>query len=81
MLPEETVKETADKTTLAQVITEVKAAAEGFDRDAALEQLLPCANFTYDNETDGLINEIIYALEAFDCDGALAQIIKLEESL
>gem|GEM_PF-3111423 len=72
-------KKTADPSALIPVIAEAKAAAEAFDRDAALEILTPCAEYTYGEETDGILREIMNALEAFQCEQALANLIKLEE--
>ena len=74
-------KESADKSSLIQVIADAKAAAESFDRDSALEIITPCSEFSYCAVTDELLQKIIFALEAFDCEEALENIIKLEESL
>jgi len=74
-----TPKEAADQSSLIQAIAEAKSAAEAFDRDAALEALAPCVDYTYDDETDELLHEIMNALEAFNCEKALANLIKLEE--
>ena len=74
-------KEIADKSSLVQVLAEVKTAAENYDRDSALEIVGPCANFVYDKEIDELLQEIIFALEAFDCEEAFNKINKLEENL
>jgi CheY-like chemotaxis protein len=74
-------KETADKSSLVQVMAEVKTAAEAFDRDSALEIIVPCSDFSYSEEIDELLKKTIFALEAFDCEEALKTIIQLEESL
>jgi len=73
----EAVKETANKSLLMQAVTEAKAAAENFDRDRALEIISPHTGFTYDEQTDKLVNEIVTALEAFDCERALEFLLLL----
>ncbi|MCL2223352.1 MAG: response regulator [Defluviitaleaceae bacterium] len=81
-LPEDkTEKKQADKTNLLPAIAEAKTAAESYDRDAALEILSQHTSFSYDDDTDGFLKEIISALEAFDCDGALNKLNELEEKL
>jgi CheY-like chemotaxis protein len=68
------------RSSLAELIAKVKAAAESFDRDQALEIMAPCADFAYGTETDKLVKEVIFALEAFDCEKALHNIARLEEN-
>jgi hypothetical protein len=74
-------KETADKSGLLEILYEVKSAAEGYDRDYALELIAPCAGFAYDVVADALLKEIIISLEDFDCEGASKKIERLEEIL
>jgi len=80
-LPEEAAKISKDKSSLVKALDKAKTAAESFDRDVAMEALLPCAEFSYDEAADKLLNEIIFALESFDCEGALVNIVKLQEEL
>ncbi|MCL2048331.1 MAG: hypothetical protein FWG87_06345 [Defluviitaleaceae bacterium] len=61
----------ADKSGLVKALAEARALAEGYDRDGALEVLTPCAQCSYDEETDEAVQKIINALEAFDCEEAL----------
>jgi len=75
---DEQPKDTADISKLAQVIDEAKTAAENFDRDSALELLTPHIDFTYGEDADRILNEIIFALEAFDCERALSLMIENE---
>ena len=70
-------KESADKALLAPAIAAAKAAAEGYDRDTALEIISKHAAFTYGAEIDGLLGEIISVLEAFDCAAAVTLIEKV----
>jgi CheY-like chemotaxis protein len=70
-LKESKPKEASDTSELLQAMTGAKNAAESFDRDSALEALSPLMEFTYGEETDGLLKEIVFALEAFDCEKAL----------
>jgi CheY-like chemotaxis protein len=64
-------KETADTSELLQVIGDAQIAAENFDRDSALRIVSPHMDFTYGEEIDELLKEIVFALEAFDCEKAL----------
>ncbi|MCL2215555.1 MAG: ATP-binding protein [Defluviitaleaceae bacterium] len=81
-LPEDNAeKESADKSLLLPVIAEAKAAAEGYDRDGALEVLSPHTSFAYDADIDELLKQIISALEAFDCENASNKLTELEEKL
>jgi CheY-like chemotaxis protein len=80
-LPEEAVKISKDKSSLVQALDEAKTATELFDCDVALEALLLCTAFTYDEAADKLLNEIIFTLESFNCEGALVNIVKLQEEL
>jgi CheY-like chemotaxis protein len=75
----EDTKEAADVSELLSAAAEAKTAAESFDRDGALDILAPYINFTYGEETDELLKEIVFALESFDCEGALLKLNKLEE--
>ena len=74
-----TLKKKADKSVFMQAILEAKNAAEDFDRDAALEALASVTDYTYGDETDGLLKEIMNCLETFDCGKALVNLKKLEE--
>ncbi|MCL2049816.1 MAG: ATP-binding protein [Defluviitaleaceae bacterium] len=72
-------KKTADTSAvLLQAIAEAKNAAEAFDRDGALEILMPCMEYTFGEEADGILGEVVNALEAFQCEGALVGLGRLE---
>jgi len=74
---DEQPKDAADSSELIKAINEAKTAAEVFNRDGALEVLAPYMHFTYGDETDGQLKEIVFALEAFDCEKALELMVKL----
>jgi len=74
-------KEKADKSSLAGIITEVKNATESYDSILALELLTPYADFSYDDETDELLERIIRSLDASDYDEAIAGIEEMEKIL
>jgi HPt (histidine-containing phosphotransfer) domain-containing protein len=80
MFPEkpETRKKTADKATLTGIIFRLRTSAESYDSISALELIAPHFDFTYGEEADKLLAEIIFALEAFNCEGALKKISELE---
>jgi hypothetical protein len=44
----------------------------------ALDILRPLSGFSYSEETDGLLEKVIFALEEFNCEGALINIEKME---
>jgi signal transduction histidine kinase/DNA-binding response OmpR family regulator len=73
--------ENVDPAALGLLLTQVKTAAENYDRDTALELLTPTANVNYGTETDTLIQAIITALDSFDCETALGHISTLEHIL
>jgi HPt (histidine-containing phosphotransfer) domain-containing protein len=75
------IKEAADVSSLISVLSDAKTAAEGFDRDEALNIIKPYMDYTYGTETDELIKDIVFALELFDCENALQKLIILEEAL
>jgi HPt (histidine-containing phosphotransfer) domain-containing protein len=75
------VKEALDISSLAQALTEAKAAAENYDEDLALQALKPCANYTYGLETDDLLQGIIHALETFEFEKAIEMINIMEGNL
>ncbi|MCL2249272.1 MAG: ATP-binding protein [Oscillospiraceae bacterium] len=75
------VKEAAESRSIIPIISEVKAATEVFDRDFALNAILPLMEFTYSAEIDCLLNDIVSALGLFDCECALEKIIELEEKV
>jgi len=74
-------KEKADKSSIAAIINEVKTATESFDSILASELLTPCADYSYDDEIDELLEKIILSLDASDYDGAISEIEKLEKIL
>jgi CheY-like chemotaxis protein len=74
-------KEEADKYSIKSVIADAKKAAESFDMNGALGIISNCAMFKYDDETDKILQEIVFALEAFNCKDAVIKINKLEEIL
>ncbi|MCL2169216.1 MAG: ATP-binding protein [Defluviitaleaceae bacterium] len=78
---DDTVKEAADKSALAPVLSAAKDAAESYDRDGALEHLSPHTAFAYGADIDKLLEETIFALEAFDCEGAANKLTQLEEMI
>ncbi|MCL2718645.1 MAG: ATP-binding protein [Lachnospiraceae bacterium] len=67
--------------TLAEPVLKAKTAAGNFDCNNALDIIRQCAMFTYDVETDELLNKIIFALEAFEYEEALKAISVLEENI
>jgi len=75
------LKEKADKSSIAAIISEVKIAIENCDSILASELLTPCASYSYDDETDEVLEKTILLLDAADYDGAIAGIEKLEEIL
>ncbi|MCL2699576.1 MAG: HAMP domain-containing protein [Defluviitaleaceae bacterium] len=74
-------KEKIDKDRLSAALAEAKTAAEEYNAMQALDTLAPLADFSYNEEADGLLEKVIFALEEFDCKGALTNIIKMEEIL
>jgi len=70
--------EPADKSALAKIISEVKAATEEYDSLLALEIISPCISNSYGTETDDLLNKIVYSLEASDYEGTLENITVME---
>jgi len=74
-------KKSADISLLKQTIIDVKAATESYDAVLALEIIAPCKDFTYSNEVDDMIRDIVYKLEEFECESAMEFIQKLEETL
>jgi len=67
--------------TTLRIMAGNETAAEGFDRDIALELLTPLGDFTYGKETDELLKNAILAVESFDFDEAIENILKMEEHL
>jgi len=63
---------------LSSKLSEIKAAAEEYDRDRGLELILQYAGSESDDEANELIQSIIFAFEAFDCDEAITNIEKLK---
>jgi len=74
-------KEKADKSSLVSIIPVVKNTTENYDSILASELLTPFADFSYDDETDELLERIILSLDASDYDGAIAGIEEMEEIL
>ncbi|MDR0311120.1 MAG: Hpt domain-containing protein, partial [Acidobacteriota bacterium] len=71
-------KKTIDKETLVSALKTAKPAIEGFDAMQALDTLSPLSEYSYTEEADGLLKQVIFALEEFNCEGALTNILKLE---
>jgi HPt (histidine-containing phosphotransfer) domain-containing protein len=82
-LPDRSVKsgEPADKALLAQAVIDTIVAAENYDRDNALDIILPFLDYTYNMEADELLKKIVFALESFNCDSALEYLAKLSSIL
>ena len=74
-------KEAADKSSLANILGELKAAAESYDSLAAIEIISPHVGFSYGESIDELVKEITNALEAFDCEDASEKINQLQEAI
>jgi CheY-like chemotaxis protein len=74
-------KEAADLAPLRGMIPELRAAAEGYDCIQAIGLLKPFNGFSYGDEADKLMHEIVCALEVFDCGSALVSINALEEAI
>jgi len=72
-------KESADTTLLPKIISEAKAATEAYDSMLALEILSPYIDFSYDPETDELLQKIVFSLEASDYESALDNITAMED--
>ena len=72
------MKKTGDKFLLAEIIPELKAAVESFDSILALEILSPYTDFSFDKETDELLEKIIFSLETSDYESAIAGIDEME---
>ena len=70
-----------DTVEFSQAISEAKIAVKEFDRDIALEVLAAHSGFTYGEETDRLLKDVISALEMFDCEKALEILTKLSDSM
>jgi len=71
-------KKDGDKVLLMQALSEVKSFIEDFKRDDALEVLSSLLEFTYDNNTDELLENAVYALEEFNYEKADSLIMQLE---
>jgi HAMP domain-containing protein/HPt (histidine-containing phosphotransfer) domain-containing protein len=74
-------KEPAGREALSSALKAAKTAAEEFNAVLALEALSPLADFTYNEETDTLLEQVIFALEEFNCQDALSNMAKMEKSL
>jgi len=70
--------EEAKISSLMQEIADVKAAAEIFNRDAALYIITPHIYSKYGEKMDVLVKEIFDALNVFKCEEALKNINRLE---
>jgi len=75
----EEFRESAEIGSLMPALAEIRAAAEVFDSELALELITPHSTFTYGYEHDRLLDDIIHAFKVFDCEGALVKIAALEE--
>jgi HPt (histidine-containing phosphotransfer) domain-containing protein len=72
------LKKPADKSSFLQAVSDAKTAAESFDRDSALEILMPHMGFTYGEQADKILKAVVSALETFDCEAALESMTRLE---
>ena len=75
------LKEPADRSLLTKAVIEAKAVTENYDRDRALEIIAPHMDFTYDEQTDELLEMTVTALETFDCEKALECLVTMENLL
>jgi len=77
-LPEKSssVKKSGDKSSLKQILADVKNATEDFNMNLALELIAPCMDFTYDEDTDSILEKILFNLEEFDYEGVIDAIDK-----
>jgi CheY-like chemotaxis protein len=72
-------KEKIGRDALSTALTDAKIAAERYDAIHALEILRPLSRFSYSEETDKLLEKVIFALEEFNCQGAVTNISQMEE--
>ncbi|MCL2224016.1 MAG: ATP-binding protein [Defluviitaleaceae bacterium] len=74
-------KETAEVSSLLPALEEAKTAAESYDRDTAMDIITKHAAFSYDEETDKTLQEVINALEVFDCTAAFDKLQELQDKI
>ncbi|MDR0293474.1 MAG: hypothetical protein LBH95_04900 [Oscillospiraceae bacterium] len=71
-------KKKIDKAALSAAIGGVKTAVKSYDAVQALNMVSRLSGYSYNEEIDGLLQEIIFALEEFNCEGAITNINKME---
>ncbi len=71
-------KPLGDNEQLLTVLAEVESAAEDFDSELAQKHLKTVLEFSFGEDADTQIKQILSALEEFDCDAACTHILSLK---